>query len=117
MWTRLFFFDMVKKRVKKFTALPDSKEGQVLHFVLKYKILSNSDVIKVRIKYNYLNNTLDIKAMTGAVKNPNLCNILSCAGLAQELNCYLDKYVTFESRLTGQMIRDQLARQNLIYPF
>ena len=32
---------MTRKRIKKFIVLPDSKNGQVLHFVLKYKINKN----------------------------------------------------------------------------
>lgn len=83
---------------------------------LKYKIFFD-EVIKVRLKYNYSNNSLDIKAITGAVKNPNFCSILDCVSLARELNRYLDKYVTFEPRLTGQMLHDQLAKQDLVYPF
>lgn len=107
---------MTRKRIKKFIVLPDSKNGQVLHFVLRYKIFFD-EVIKVRLKYNYSNNSLDIKAITGAVKNPNFCSILDCVSLARELNRYLDKYVTFEPRLTGQMLHDQLAKQDLVYPF
>lgn len=117
MWVGLIFFDLImtKKRIKKCIALPDSKEGQYMHIVLKYKVLT--DVIKVRIKYYYDNRKLEIKAITGAVKNPNFCRIISPINLANELNSYLEKYTDFDSKLTGDMIETQLVKQGLLYPF
>ena len=99
---------MTKKKIKKFILLPDTKDGQYVHAVLKYKILS--DVIKVRIKYYYA-------TITGAVKNPNLCRILDVKALAREFNNILDNRVEFEPRLTEEMLMTQFVNQGLIYPF
>ncbi len=106
---------MTKKKIRKFILLPDTKNGQYVHAVLKYKILS--DVIKVRIKYHYSNNTIEVKAITGAVKNPNLCKVLNVKALAAEFNAILDNRVEFEPRLTEDMLMTQFVNQGLIYPF
>ena len=106
---------MTKKKIEKFILLPDTKDGQYVHAVLKYKILS--DVIKVRIKYYYATNTIEVKAITGAVKNPNLCRILDVKALAREINNILDNRVEFEPRLTEEMLMTQFVNQGLIYPF
>ena len=104
----------MSKGIKKFALLPDSSDS-VAHILLKYKVLN--DIIKVRFKYSYPEKKIQIKAVTGAVKNPNLCAILGMVELAYELNKYLDKYATFGERISSDMLRSQFENQGLIYPF
>lgn len=109
----LIFFCM-SKRIKKFALLPDTSDN-VYHVLLKYPLLG--DVIKVRFKYTVSNQSIDIKAITGAVKNPSLCAVIDTSKLAHELNEILNKKALFDIRLSKELIENKLIDQGLIYPF
>ena len=106
---------MTSKKIKKFTYLPDTKVGQLIHAVVKYKVLT--DVVKIRFKFYYNTGVLEIKTITGAVKNPNFVKVLDLEALTKEINTILDNRVGFEARFTKDMIETQLINQGLIYPF
>lgn len=100
------------KRIKKLTVLPGS--NNVYHIMLRYKVLD--DCIKLRLKFYHDDFRLDIKAITGAIKNPGLSSIISCNKLADEFNKIL--YSRNEPfRIDSTTLREKLIEQGILYPF
>ena len=109
-----------EKWEKKIIDVGPVKVGTKLDIIFKATRPLEIENIKVGCtctKYHYSNNTIEVKAITGAVKNPNLCKVLNVKALAAEFNAILDNRVEFEPRLTEDMLMTQFVNQGLIYPF